>query len=683
MKLNFGLLGIALGQSGDDYEGERQDYGDYGGYNGYDNGYNNNVGYQGFGGEQSYSFNDFGGKYAEDASAIKAIKLSCWNSNSLRDMNHDGKFGDAATGLPSDSERTHHYHHQYGFENAYDGSKTNSPLADHGDVVDSERYIDVSDADHTQGTNVNKWGYQSDNRDAKYHYGHHVAEADLSTSENRPDSTQMGAGEAAFNGVVDDWRFSLRHAGCLYEAPDYYYGAKTFKAIRYLTYSYNSYDDAGLVTGAAGVDDNATGQSMVHWIHVFNAHIHIDQALHCSGTNAVTTQACFLDDDKHHVAVVMANPTYEGLGFINFVATYHDRFITSADDAGLRFASTFAKSAMYENAGHWHLTTSGKDTIDNSVTTSWHLPCNSGADGCDTTDWLRSTKDRGFAISSFPHNELGQDFRFNIRTLHQMGDGYARSVIRADADSNYSYFFYAVNKITITFPHHVGYVNDCWRLRNAGDKCTKDKVHQIIVDQSSVQTTIANNLQNGNDIGDGNYQFKALLSGSTNCASGLITDSTPGAKQCASWCDVSGNPIVVNGHRTDKWSISNLCGTTLDITGMLSTYDEIHLRQFGTIQEIWVQLQYAYSEATAYVTDKLTTGMESPFPNIFFSAPDVVSVSGACTGDLYSKCDGYTRYENVPYAGHATDATRWNTNVDGHNSQRGDGFWVDTMNVSK
>ena len=130
-------------------------------------------------------------------------------------------------------ERTHHYHHQYGFENAYDGSKANSPLADHGDVVDSERYIDVSDADHTQGTNVNKWGYQSDNRDAKYHYGHHVAEADLSTSENRPDSTQMGAGEAAFNGVVDDWRFSLRHAGCLYEAPDYYYGAKTFKAIRY------------------------------------------------------------------------------------------------------------------------------------------------------------------------------------------------------------------------------------------------------------------------------------------------------------------------------------------------------------------------------------------------------------------------------------------------------------------
>ena len=99
--------------------------------------------------------------------------------------------------------------------------------------------------------------------------------------------------------------------------------------IRYLTYSYNSYDDAGLVTGDAGVDDNATGQSMVHWIHVFNAHIHIDQALHCSGTNAVTTQACFLDDDKHHVAVVMANPTYEGLGFINFVATYHDRFITS------------------------------------------------------------------------------------------------------------------------------------------------------------------------------------------------------------------------------------------------------------------------------------------------------------------------------------------------------------------
>merc|ERR1711970_1422813 len=105
MKLNFGLLGIALAQSGD-YSDERHDYS-----------YDYNLGnshYSGFGGGQSYSFNNFGGKaYGTGTKHTQATRLSCWNSNALRDMNMDGKFFDHTT------DPYNHYNHQYGFENAY------------------------------------------------------------------------------------------------------------------------------------------------------------------------------------------------------------------------------------------------------------------------------------------------------------------------------------------------------------------------------------------------------------------------------------------------------------------------------------------------------------------------------------------------------------------------------------
>ena len=322
MKLNFGLLGIALAQSGDDYSDERHDYSyDY-----------NNVGnhhhYSGFGGDQSYSFNDFGAKAFPDD--ILAIQLSCWNSNSLRDMNHDGKFYDTqsfdgSSGTHSAGSEYHHYNHQYGFENAYNAISSNAEsgasvvqshaLADFGDNIDSERDIDVSDDKHSvMAIDPKKWGYQSDNPDAKYHYGHHIEDADLSSNKNRPHSSQIDEDKATFDGVIDDWRYSLRHSGCLYEAPDYFYGATTFNAQRFLTY--------GLTDGTTTV----TKDTNVHWVHVFNAHIHIDQGVttgscRSAGDHPLTEQSCLNDDSIHQFAVVMANPTYEGLGFINFVVS--------------------------------------------------------------------------------------------------------------------------------------------------------------------------------------------------------------------------------------------------------------------------------------------------------------------------------------------------------------------------
>ena len=116
MKVNFGLLGIALAQSGD-YESsdERLDY-DYNLGNSYSNSYSdsysNNYGY---GGGQSYSFNYFGGKTDKDTSRTMAQKLTCWNSNALRDMNFDNRFFNHVTSpLSGGNDDYHHYHHQLG-----------------------------------------------------------------------------------------------------------------------------------------------------------------------------------------------------------------------------------------------------------------------------------------------------------------------------------------------------------------------------------------------------------------------------------------------------------------------------------------------------------------------------------------------------------------------------------------
>lgn len=668
MKLNFGLLGIALAQSGDDYE--RHDYSyDYGG----------DKHFGGFGGSQNYQFNNFGEKaIGLGTSHIQARRLSCWNSNSLRDMVMDGKFDNA---IGSND----HYHHQYGYENTYDAS-TFSEFVGFGDQELAGHDIDISDdANSVRAVRPVKWGYQNNNPDAKYHYGHHVHDEDLAANVNRPYSRQLNAGSALFDaaGNVDDFRYSLRHAGCLYEAPDWWYEGTTFNKLRYLTYSLVDH-----VTGSepAGSQSVAT---VVHWVHVFNAHIHIHQGAYCVGGAdfANTDETCVNGDNAHQFAVVQANPTYEGLGFLNFIATYEDAYnpLVDTEEAGHRFKASFGGAGQYKNSGYWYL---GKLGADAAAGDDWHLECNTNS--CLNIDWGGATP-RGLAISSFPHNELGEDFRFNVRTLHQMGDGKVRGALRAPDSGNiaYSYFFYGISKIVIVFPEYVARVNDCWQNSNFAS-CSEDDVHQVIVDQSSVQMT-SSGQQVGGDIAYGNHQFMHLLTQSdTRCAApgiGGTTFATTVANSCASWCDITG--IMVNGHNAATQDeidgIANFfCGDTFTMWGILSTYDELHNRQFGTIQEIWVQFMYAYSHATSFDTGAATSGFESPMNNVFFSAPNVLSVAGHCADAAHAKCAGYTRAQNVPYAGSDTDAKRWNLNADGlglKTSQKGDGFWVDDYDV--
>ena len=111
-----------------------------------------------------------------------------------------------------------------------------------------------------------------------------------------------------------------------------------------------------------------------------------------------------------------------------------------------------------------------------------------------------------------------------------------------------------------------------------------------------------------------------------------LTESRRPYKPCASWCNPSG------------YSGPQICGRILNISGLTETYDELHLRQYGTIQEVWVQLMYAFQESFNEPGDgrlsaaNPTKGVESPFPNVFFSAPEVLGITASC-GNNY-KCNG-------------------------------------------
>jgi len=222
--------------------------------------------------------------------------------------------------------------------------------------------------------------------------------------------------------------------------------------------------------------------------------------------------------------------------------------------------------------------------------------------------------------------------------------------------------------------------------------CEGHMISQVITDQSAVQSSSASPQNMNGDIAGGNFQLWGGLSNVGGACDATVMGANFGTATniaCASWCANSGQTVNGNGDNTETLSSkagtndNNLCGNKLTIKGMTATYDELHLRQFGTIQEIWVQLMYATSHSTQFDTGTGDgQGFDSPFPNVFFSAPQTLSVTGACdVNSNYGKCTGYTRAENVPYAGSNTDTARWNMNVDGMNGMRGDAFWPDAQNA--
>jgi len=126
-----------------------------------------------------------------------------------------------------------------------------------------------------------------------------------------------------------------------------------------------------------------------------------------------------------------------------------------------------------------------------------------------------------------------------------------------------------------------------------------------------------------------------------------------------------------------------ICGRVLRIDGLLQTYDELHNRQYGTLQEIWVQLQYAYQESIDDADRKTTQGsvnrVQSPFPNVFFSAPEVVDIRGFCPSSNM-KCRGYMSDQHQPYGGSRSHVERvhWNASATRF-SAHADGFGANQL----
>lgn len=772
----------------------------------------------------------------------------------------------------------------------------------------------VTDTATTYSTG-NKWGYQNPNVErhasegyadgvVAYNFGHRD---NRDYTANRPNfrSTNLQNADSLY---VDDWRYQLRMGGCLYEATSWFYDDESFNKVGRLTYSdYENYTPESVASADASQQNTFRSGSFfsdVHWVHVFNAHIFPDRAVgYIGGTNAgssipaLGTTDGYLENDDSPIGtaglrrserriedfnVVMANPTYEGHGFLNFVATYHDHvnYLSTVQRfhyVGYRFRSSIVGltyrasageldamyslrhrsasegafytdsmtrkygAAIYENFGHWYLrppqgyqndgtdadylttrpfwayilpdtndwngaaadTAEGTNLLWINTPGSW-TPAGSQSWVTNMTAETHRFRPRGFAISSFPHNELGKDFRFNIRTLHNMGAGLMQTSLMTQIPTAtagvqhlnaihpsrmvWSYYFYAVDIIEVFFPEYVSRVHHC--VHSDHGNCFADNNNlpldnNIIIDgvtmkhktlntalnqgesAAYIQNPMHNNHQLGRDFksGDvpngyvsnpagpansdpvtGNYMGNARLlnvsdltttldtaaattAGNTATLSdtiglidptlvghsaaqeGICADGTAGfvartiftaddidtmltpnsgaidrvgaeqnkpIKPCASWC--------WNGSDAYTGSTTNrVCGRILQITGLLQTYDELHLRQFGTIQEIWVQLMYAYVETlndpdveddgvgqsvtydgTTYTEFNPTAslaGVESPFPNVFFSAPEVIAVRGKCDTDNL-KCRGYRTDVMQPYAGDRTASARVYSNND-------------------
>ena len=94
---------------------------------------------------------------------------------------------------------------------------------------------------------------------------------------------------------------------------------------------------------------------------------------------------------------------------------------------------------LLDAAGDVDCSTYAALTDDNAAGLCYSSQYQQGTAGTETWTTFRP------AVSSFPHNDLGKDFRFNLRMMHHLGEGDSTEFFD-------SYYFYRVNTITIVFP---------------------------------------------------------------------------------------------------------------------------------------------------------------------------------------------------------------------------------------
>jgi len=307
--------------------------------------------------------------------------------------------------------------------------------------------------------------------------------------------------------------FDNRYSGCIYEAAGWDYDADSYNAIWRMSYGYDPTLAANLVNDASGVDKSNNVAIRPNWWHYFNSHI----------LNVGMFDPNFDGYDRH--LLVMANPAYEGLGYLNWITTFakyasdSEDTTTNGDENDLGKWLAFAPSNinandstsgmnktpsaadnyseglyrgmvnhnthdtvtdLYSGGYAFHLGrncktnasyhmnpqvnvasnrqssnaqgsfwTIGKGYDTGSSGTTW---THTAAKESEIGEWYSYLINKGqydmfdphlnaftdnstsvtklypwmsmAAVSSFPHNDLGQDFRFNIRILHRGGRGF-------------------------------------------------------------------------------------------------------------------------------------------------------------------------------------------------------------------------------------------------------------------
>jgi len=404
----------------------------------------------------------------------------------------------------------------------------------------------------------------------------------------------------------------------------------------------------------------------------------------------------------------MANPAYEGLGYLNFVVEYkykdigiaqdYEEFIDSSPGGLAATASTFHAKNTYRKIndctdggdaqecsgygefndswrgvhghyyydlymGSWSIeysidnnnsnrkrewvtypmagSNSVRDRFDLDTVTSFEMDMYQLDDntqyGAGNFNW---SQNYDMVVSSFPHNNLGKDFRFNLRILMGTKTGShanGTAAFQTSSSKFFSYYIYKINEIAIAFPFNVAYAlyhenrhggsnntgaridgvststsatTDAWwrtinndndnhpaYLATAGDASTYTK--QLAANSLNGNANHRNSLANSED-----YQFMhrsasddnqniippvdlgthAPNDGNFHRIKGFIDPISPNAGSAPDWCQENANGRNINLERT--------CGKNFYIKGLMNTYEE-RRGQRGTYQEVWVQLQYA------------------------------------------------------------------------------------------
>lgn len=374
--------------------------------------------------------------------------------------------------------------------------------------------------------------------------------------------------------------FDHRLSGCIYEAVGWEYTANTYNKFHLMEY--------GALANNHGFDNTAgTGTDIYPiWWHYFNAHT-------------------FAGGNTHAHMLAMTNPTFEGLGYLNFIVTFE-----KGDGAGTNFRD--GEPNNVDSARHTDLYSNG-DAFTLSVdeqagctaladltpasTQCWGSKYSAATDQWDVT--ALPARGNNLAIGSFPQNDLGKDFRFNLRILHHLGEG--------DSEEFFdSYYFYRVDKITIVFPHTVS--------------CANEDAH----DGSG--TVMHHCMDSAGFNGHQRWYHSGANGAVTNAFTEAFTDSKG---------DVSTFSLKCDSTSTSK----HTCGATYAVTGLMNTYDEYAQQEYGTMQEIWFQFCYLFHETNTDYEDTVT-GMYN-YPNKLFNAFETVSVHMECTESTPNgnKCD--------------------------------------------